>query len=75
MSQKNFYENLKNQLLDHHAKTRLVCLLDYRIVQNIMNDQDGKAFIFMGEGTHKIKRKAEQQACALAIQDIEAYSK
>ena len=47
----------------------------FSAIQNIMNDQDGKAFIFMGEGTHKIKRKAEQQACALAIQDIEAYSK
>ena len=47
----------------------------FSAIQSIASDQDGMAFIFMGEGTHKIKRKAEQQACANAIQDIEAYSK
>ena len=31
----------------------------------------GKAFIFMGEGQHKIKRKAEQFACEKAIKFIE----
>jgi dsRNA-specific ribonuclease len=30
----------------------------------------GKIFLFMGEGTHKIKRKAEQIACHEAIQFI-----
>lgn len=30
----------------------------------------GKIFLFMGEGTHKIKRKAEQVACHEAIQFI-----
>jgi dsRNA-specific ribonuclease len=34
--------------------------------------ENGKAFIFMGEGQHKIKRKAEQIACneALKILDV-----
>jgi dsRNA-specific ribonuclease len=31
----------------------------------------GKAFIFLGEGQHKIKRKAEQIACNEALQVIE----
>jgi len=34
----------------------------------------GKVLIFLGEGQHKIKRKAEQMACNEAIQKIEKYS-
>ena len=30
----------------------------------------GKIFVFMGEGQHKIKRKAEQAACMSAIEFI-----
>ena len=30
----------------------------------------GKIFVFMGEGQHKIKRKAEQAACMSAIDFI-----
>jgi dsRNA-specific ribonuclease len=33
-----------------------------------------KIFLFLGEGQHKIKRKAEQIACNEAIQKIEKYS-
>ena len=46
----------------------------FHAIQRHITQNNGKAFIFMGEGTHKIKRKAEQQACALAINDIEHYS-
>ena len=34
----------------------------------------GKVLIFLGEGQHKIKRKAEQTACNEALQKIEQYS-
>jgi hypothetical protein len=34
----------------------------------------GKILIFMGEGQHKIKRKAEQIACNEAIKLIETNS-
>jgi len=34
----------------------------------------GKVFIFLGEGQHKIKRKAEQIACNEALQKINSYS-
>jgi len=34
----------------------------------------GKVLIFLGEGQHKIKRKAEQIACSEALQKINAYS-
>jgi len=37
--------------------------------------ENGRAFIFMGEGQHKIKRKAEQIACDEAIKFIEANDK
>lgn len=35
---------------------------------------NGKVFIFLGEGTHKIKKKAEQIACENAIIKLESYS-
>ena len=34
----------------------------------------GRIFLFLGDGQHKIKRKAEQIACNEAIQKIEKYS-
>ena len=34
----------------------------------------GKVLIFLGEGQHKIKRKAEQTACSEALQKIEHYT-
>jgi hypothetical protein len=32
-------------------------------------------FLFLGQGLHKIKRKAEQEACLVALGVIEKYSK
>ena len=32
---------------------------------------NGNLFIFLGEGKHKIKKKAEQTACRLAIEQIQ----
>ena len=34
----------------------------------------GKVFLFLGQGLHKIKRKAEQEACLVALGVIEKYS-
>jgi dsRNA-specific ribonuclease len=34
----------------------------------------GKVLIFLGEGQHKIKRKAEQTACSEALQKIDQYA-
>ena len=36
--------------------------------------QNEKIFIYLGEGLHKIKRKAEQIACHEALHKIECYS-
>ena len=35
----------------------------FKDIQEYVVENDGKIFLFMGEGTHKIKRKAEQIAC------------
>jgi dsRNA-specific ribonuclease len=39
-------------------------------IQESLIGNDGKAFIFLGESKHKIKKKAEQTACNLAIEQI-----
>ena len=35
--------------------------------------EHGRIFMFMGEGKHKIKKKAEQIACDDAIQMLETF--
>ena len=35
--------------------------------------EQGKIFIFLGEGIHKIKKKAEQNACEIAINNLENF--
>jgi dsRNA-specific ribonuclease len=45
-------------------------LKTFKDVQNYVTE-NGKIFLFLGEGQHKIKRKAEQQACFVALKLIE----
>ena len=33
----------------------------------------GKVFLFMGQGVHKIKKKAEQVACEIALSSIKDF--
>uniref|UniRef100_A0A6C0KRH9 RNase III domain-containing protein n=1 Tax=viral metagenome TaxID=1070528 RepID=A0A6C0KRH9_9ZZZZ len=40
----------------------------FKSVQDYILENDGKIFLFLGEGQHKIKRKAEQIACNEALQ-------
>ena len=42
---------------------------DFKTIQDFVTE-NGKAFIFLGEGQHKIKRKAEQIACNEALKVI-----
>jgi hypothetical protein len=35
--------------------------------------QFGKIFVFLGEGIHKIKKKAEQIACDSAIRNLNGF--
>jgi hypothetical protein len=44
---------------------------NFKAIQDYITEK-GKCFIFMGEGQHKIKRKAEQIACNEAIKSIDS---
>jgi dsRNA-specific ribonuclease len=46
--------------------------LSYQAIHDHVSKQ-GHILLFLGEGQHKIKRKAEQNACFNAIQIIEQY--
>ena len=43
---------------------------DFKTFENIQDylEENEKVFIFLGEGIHKIKKKAEQIACNEALQ-------
>jgi dsRNA-specific ribonuclease len=47
---------------------------NFKAIQDLVNEY-GKAFIFMGEGQHKIKRKAEQSACFEALKFLDVDDK
>ena len=58
-------------------RNALAFMMDFQslgAIHSHAEKNNGKVFVFMGEGTHKIKRKAEQEACACAIQDIDKFS-
>jgi hypothetical protein len=42
-------------------------LNNFKAVQDYVAENNGKIFLFLGEGQHKIKRKAEQIACNEAL--------
>ena len=43
---------------------------NFKAIQDFISG-NGKVFIFMGEGQHKIKRKAEQIACNEALKYLD----
>jgi len=45
----------------------------FKAIQDYLLENDGKAFIFLGEGQHKIKRKAEQIAFNEAIKLLDIH--
>lgn len=44
---------------------------NYKDIQDYLNENDGKIFLFLGDGLHKIKRKAEQIACKNALDQLD----
>ena len=56
--------------LTHTHSISMQELKTFKHIQDYLNVHD-KIFLFLGEGQHKIKRKAEQIACYEAIQLIE----
>jgi dsRNA-specific ribonuclease len=55
----------------HQVVTSDAIKMSFKSIQDYVS-VNGKAFIFLGEGQHKIKRKAEQIACNEALQVIES---
>jgi dsRNA-specific ribonuclease len=51
----------------HSDAVHINTLNNFRAVQDYLTQNDGKIFLFLGEGQHKIKRKAEQIACNEAL--------
>jgi dsRNA-specific ribonuclease len=56
--------------LTHDDAVDIQFFNDFKTIHEYVAEY-GKAFIFMGEGQHKIKRKAEQIACNEAIKFLE----
>jgi len=56
--------------LTHDDAVDIQFFNDFKTIHEYVTEC-GKAFIFMGEGQHKIKRKAEQIACNEAIKFLE----
>jgi hypothetical protein len=54
----------------HQVTTSDAIKIPFKNIQDYV-ETNGKAFVFLGEGQHKIKRKAEQIACNEALQVIE----
>jgi hypothetical protein len=46
-------------------------LKNFAAVNEHINANSGKIFLFLGQGQHKIKRKAEQMACNEALGNID----
>jgi dsRNA-specific ribonuclease len=56
--------------LSHTEAVDISFFKNFKAIQDFVTEK-GKAFIFMGEGQHKIKRKAEQIACNEAIKFLD----
>jgi len=58
--------------LKHRNSTPSTMFKNYEEIHQYMSI-NGKIFLFLGEGIHKIKKKAEQIACDSAIQRLNTY--
>jgi dsRNA-specific ribonuclease len=56
--------------VSHNDAINISSFKNFKAIQDYIAE-NGKVFIFMGEGQHKIKRKAEQIACNEAIKMID----
>jgi dsRNA-specific ribonuclease len=55
--------------LSHNDSVHISYFKSFKTIQDYVSE-NGKIFLFMGEGQHKIKRKAEQIACNEALKYI-----
>ena len=60
-------------LVTHADSVDISFFKNFKTIHDYVNE-NGKVLIYLGEGQHKLKRKAEQIACNEAIQMIEEFS-
>ena len=60
--------------LTHKDSVDISFFKNFKTIQEYVSE-NGKIFLFMGQGQHKIKRKAEQIACNEAIEFIKSQAK
>jgi hypothetical protein len=58
--------------LKHRDSVHCSSFKSYEEIHQYMSVH-GKIFLFLGEGIHKIKKKAEQIACDSAIRQLNTY--
>ena len=58
--------------LKHNDSIKISSFKSYTDIHQYMS-QHGRIFLFMGDGKHKIKKKAEQIACDEAIRVLESF--
>jgi hypothetical protein len=56
----------------HHKSVHINKFKSYSDIHQYMSIH-GKILVFLGEGTHKIKKKAEQVACDEAIKCLSSF--
>jgi hypothetical protein len=59
--------------LEHSDAINITDFASFKEIRDYVST-NGKIFVFMGDGQHKIKRKAEQMACNKAINLINDFS-
>ena len=60
--------------LNPNQAVHINTLNDFKGVQEFIAQNNGKIFLFLGEGQHKIKRKAEQIACNVALTVLNVHN-
>jgi dsRNA-specific ribonuclease len=58
-------QNIKPEYADDYENT----MVSFAILHERL-EQDGKVFVKLAESAHKIKKKAEQEACMLALDKL-----
>ena len=58
--------------LTHYNSIPLSKFTSFSEIHQYMSE-NGRIFLFLAEGKHKIKKKAEQHACELAVQTLKAF--
>jgi hypothetical protein len=58
--------------LKHVNSTPLMTFRSFGEIHQYMST-NGKIFVFLGEGKHKIKKKAEQIACESSIERLKGF--